>query len=236
MKNCVFIFDFDSTLVTEESLNTLIMSGVDDVFEYKNLQRKIEEISCRGMSGELSMNESLNERIHIRKIRREEIEEKQNGICETLTPGIEDVIKHLQKHSVPIFIISGGLIDFIIPVAEHLNIPVEHCFGNSFVWDRQNVVIGFDEGNPLTQNYGKSTIIEKFIRSKFSDDCQLYMVGDGVTDFEPLERKVVDRFVGFGVNVYREKVEKLAIACGQPYFQKMADFFAYIKELPKPIV
>lgn len=224
-----FIFDFDSTIVTEESLNTLIMSGVDDVFEYKNLQRKIEEISCRGMSGELSMNESLNERIHIRKIRKEEIEEKKKEICEALSLRIEEVINLLQGHSVPIFIISGGLIDFIVPVAEYLNIPVENCFGNSLVFDEKNQVIGFDEENPLTGNNGKSTVIRQYIKPKFLDDFEFCMVGDGVTDFEPFQAGVVNHFIGFGVNVRREKVEKLAIENNQPYFENMEDFTLYMK-------
>jgi phosphoserine phosphatase len=51
-----------------------------------------------------------------------------------LTPGIPELVKLLQSQSKDVFLVSGGFRQVIHPIAESLNIPVDHVFANQLLF------------------------------------------------------------------------------------------------------
>ena len=119
------IFDFDSTIVSIETLDFLI----SDIARQGN--SKIHEITNRAMSGNLSFGESLKMRFASAQLTKKYIIQMQSIICEYITPGVVKSFIKL-KDTYDLYIISGGFLEIIHPVAEKLQIPKKNCFANEF--------------------------------------------------------------------------------------------------------
>ena len=61
---------------------------------------------------------------------------------------------------------------------------------------------GYDEGYPTTRSGGKPEVVARLKREL--QPARVVMIGDGVSDLEA--KPEVDRFVGFGRYLAREKV------------------------------
>lgn len=200
MKKCC-IFDFDSTLVAIESLDFLIASlgqGQDS--------KKIEETTSLAMSGKLSFADSLRIRFEGLKIHKSDIAKVQNSICSEITKGMVEGLNKLKEQS-DIYIISGGFLDIIYPVADKLGIARDHCFANDFVYDG-NEIKGYNKENILANNGGKPIIVSKIIAGK--NYQKIFMIGDGYTDLEVSKALPEVTFCGFGMHAEREAVKKEA--------------------------
>ena len=126
----------------------------------------------------------------------------QNIICDYLTKGaMENIQKIMLEHEV--YIISGGFLEVIYPVAEKLGIKKEHCYANTFIYNGERVS-GYDTSNPLSDNGGKIKIVEQIMQNKHYN--KIYMVGDGYTDLEVAKSNSNIIFCGFGEHVVRKSV------------------------------
>ena len=52
-------------------------------------------------------------------------------------------------------IVSGGFKEFITPVVTEYFIKKENIYANTFVFDENDNIIGYDRENPLSQEGGK---------------------------------------------------------------------------------
>ena len=221
-KKNLFVFDFDSTLVKVESLDELLIAGLKEHGKTEVIP-EIEKITNMGMNGEINLQESIQRRLALAELKQADIENFQEEIIKQITPGIEEIIEWLQSQNHDIYIISGGLLDCILPVAEKLNIPAEYCLANTYTCDTNGFVEKVDEENPLVRSNGKCQIIN---RLKKEQDCPVIIVGDGVSDLIPWQNKMADYFLGFGVNVHRPKIEEQA----ENYFRSTEDLLEFLKE------
>ncbi|MES2961714.1 MAG: HAD-IB family phosphatase [Pseudomonadota bacterium] len=195
--NCA-IFDFDSTLVSIETLDFLIAKTS------QNQAEKVEEITKLAMNGKMTFADSLRARFANSHITKSEIEELKSEICNYITEGFISGIKQL-KFTFDIYIISGGFLEIIYPVAEKLGIAKENCFANNFIYEGEKI-IGFDQSNIMAQNGGKPKIVAQILEKKSYE--KIFMIGDGYTDLEVAKANPDVTFCGFGEHAAREAVIK----------------------------
>lgn len=213
--NCC-IFDFDSTLVSIETLDFLIeKSGVD--------ANRIKTITDTAMGGKMSFSDSLTKRFESVNLTKSDIAALQDQISDFITDGIPNFLQDLESTH-DFYIISGGFLDVIYPAAEKLGITKENCFANDFLYENDKV-IGFNDQNLLSQDGGKVKIAEKNI-IKPNNYQNIFMIGDGYTDFEVSKSNSDITFCGFGGHVIREKVKQEA----EHFFNSFSQMLTFIKE------
>ena len=110
-----------------------------------------------------------------------------------------------KKNRDSIYIISGGFKDFILLVIKDLGIREDHVIANTFVYDEDGRVIGFDEDNPLSNAKGKVNALKKI-----DIQGERIAIGDGWTDYEMKEAGIAQKFYAYCENVKREKVCEVA--------------------------
>ncbi len=208
------IFDFDSTLVSIETLDFLIANSA------KEQKEEIEKITNLAMGGKLSFADSLRLRFAAIKLMRSDIDGLKNSICNYITPGFVEAMKQLNKRA-EIYIISGGFLEIIYPVADKLEIPKANCFANNFLYEGDKI-IGYDAKNILAQNGGKPKIVAEILRNKTYE--KVFMIGDGYTDLEVSKANDKVTFCGFGEHVVRDSVKSAA----QNFFYNVGELTSFI--------
>ncbi|MFM8835057.1 MAG: haloacid dehalogenase-like hydrolase, partial [Cytophagales bacterium] len=119
------------------------------------------------------------------------------------------------------YIISNGFREFIEPVVTEYGIRAENILANEFIFDEREKVIGFDLGNPLSANNGK---VEQL--KKLSLPGDVYVIGDGYTDYEIKHAGLANKFYAFTENVERASVLNKA-----DHVAPSLDEFLYLNKL-----
>ncbi|CAK9305053.1 unnamed protein product [Gordionus sp. m RMFG-2023] len=192
--DCVCI-DFDSTLCETESL--------DDLAEFLGKRNEVEQITKRGMEGELKFEDSLEKRMNILSINQNLYNQflKQNKL--KLTINSQKFIQFLKEHDIPVYIISGGFSDIIHSLVKSLGIKKEMIFANNIIFDKYGNYLDFDRTKMTSYSGGKGKVIQ-YLKDEFRYQ-NIYIIGDGVTDLEACPP--ANGFIGFGGNVIRENVK-----------------------------
>ena len=194
-----FIFDFDSTLVTKETLDEMLKPFLD-----MEKRKEIDETTQMAMNGQITFRESLEKRLKLGGLNKNIVAEVQQDTKNSLTIGIKEFIGELkQLKNVNIFIVSGGFKEIIVPTAKLLNIPETNVFANQFDFNSVGAVIGVKD-NLLLQKQGKVAVI-KDAKNKNIINGKCVMVGDGYTDLETYLYGAVDDFICFCAVVERER-------------------------------
>ena len=196
-----FVFDFDSTIINIESLDFLISKVSNGKYD-----KEIEEITNLGMSGSINLLESITRRMQICSITKQQLQDNANLMTNYITREIDDVIKLIQTKGHNVYIVSGGMIDLILPVALKLNIFHKNCIANEIFFNSDGSFKEINKSSPLLYKNGKSDAIRQLgiLNNK------TIMIGDGYTDLEVnLNNPFID-FIGFGVNIQRDSVKKQA--------------------------
>ncbi len=213
MKNKCAIFDFDSTLVAIETLDFLIAKTSKNHSE-------VEKITQAAMSGKMSFADSLCQRFAEINLKKDDVNQLKNEICNYITDGFLVGLKSLENEF-DFYIISGGFLEIIYPVADKLSIPRQNCFANNFIYEGDKI-IGFDAENILAQNGGKPKIVKKILEKKSYQ--KTFMIGDGYTDLEVFKEIHEVVFCGFGGHVVRDSVVKEA----KNFFYKVDDLISFL--------
>ena len=201
MKN--IIFDFDSTLIKEESLELILAPLLQD---NKNKLLEIEKITNLGMQGNIGFRESLEKRLAIASPTSQSIQDfVENNCPSVLTDGIESLISDLHKNDVTIWIFSGGLAESIRPFADVLNIPRKNIFAVEVNWNTDGSFNSLNNDNGACD----SKLIA-FSKVKHLFDGEIIAVGDGYTDYMLKEAGYADKFVAYTEHVERKNVTQKA--------------------------
>ena len=191
------VFDFDSTLISVESLDVLRA----DRLESPELREQLGRINREGMEGRRSFKSSLRARLELARPTREEMSTFGEGAWRLLTPGMEELIGDLHGRGHAVWIVSGAAREVILPLAARLAVPVERVRAVEFLWDENGELLDLAEENPILE--GKWRALEGL-----SDGWERprFAVGDGITDWELRERGCVDTFIAFTEHVRRDAV------------------------------
>ena len=204
-------FDCDSTLSAVE--------GIDELAREKGLFDEVQRLTNAAMDGEVHLESVYDRRLQLLRPTRGEIRRLEQRYRETVIPDAAAVIAALQFLGKTVFIVSGGLLPAVRPFGEWLGVPAENIRAVDVEYDslsgewwnyqkdhwgeRPDVrYLKHDEG-PLVQSTGKIDVIRRLQKGH---PARSLLVGDGISDLAA--RSAVDRFIGFGGVVRREKVAR----------------------------
>ena len=200
-----FIIDFDSTFTQVEALDILgEISLKSDPKRNEKLQA-IKDITDLGMEGRLSLRESLEQRIEILNANKSQISELVVELKKVVSKSFKRNKEFLQENAEHIYIISNGFKDFITPVVEAYGIKGENVFANEFIYDEDGNITDFNRDIPLSKNNGKPETIKNL-----NLEGDVYVIGDGYTDYEIKASGVANKFYAFTENINRPKVSSKA--------------------------
>lgn len=135
------------------------------------------------------------------------------------------VTKIFKEYRDRIYIVSNGFKEFIVPIVQELGVKPENVFANTFEFDENGDVTGFDHDNVLSSNNGK---VEQLKRLDLKGD--VYVIGDGYTDYEIKAAGLANKFYAFTENVSRENILENA-----DHITPSLDEFLYVNKMNKAI-
>jgi D-3-phosphoglycerate dehydrogenase len=200
-----FIFDFDSTFMKVEALDVLCEVIYQDSAAGVQILSEIQRLTDLGMEGKLSLKESLTQRIQLLQANRDHIGVVIEELKKKVTASVIRNRTFFKQHAENIYIISNGFKEIIIPIVQEYGIKPEHVLANTFKFDHDGKIIGFDEKDELCENQGKVKKIKSL-----NLQGEAIMIGDGYTDYETLEGGAVSKFFAFTENVSRKIVVEKA--------------------------
>ncbi|MEX2593216.1 MAG: phosphoglycerate dehydrogenase [Anditalea sp.] len=227
--NKKFIIDFDSTFTKVEALDILGEISLKKDPKREEKIQAIKDITDKGMEGKLSFRESLEQRMDILKANKSQISELVTALKNKVSMSFQRNKEFFQENAENIFIISNGFKDFITPIVTPYGLKEENIFANEFVYDENDNIIDFNRDNLLSQNNGKPATIKNL---KLEGD--IYVIGDGYTDYEIKASGVANKFYAFTENISRPKVTSKADHIAPSldeilYVNKMNKKFSYPK-------
>lgn len=190
------IFDVDSTLSIE---------GLDVLAAQKGVENQVRAITEAGMNG-ADFRKSISTRLDILRPSRRDMEVLGDWYIDGLVPGAADTIAKLRDANIAVYLVSGGFVESIMPLAKVLHIDPTHVFANRLHFRQDGSYAGYEQENPLANSGGKSTVV-----SSLALKGSVVNVGDGSTDAEIKTMGYSDRFIFYGaVSGLRKMVAEVA--------------------------
>ncbi|MFY0630105.1 MAG: phosphoglycerate dehydrogenase [Flavobacteriaceae bacterium] len=220
-----FVFDFDSTLTSVEALDVLAEITLVNNPKKEEIINEIIEITNLGIDGKISFTESLDRRIKLLNAKKSDLPILIDELRKKVSPSIERNKEFFEKFSEDIYVISCGFKEFIEAIVEEYNVPAKRVYANTFVFDENDVIVGFDAENVLSTHNGKIQCLKDL-----NLDGEVQVIGDGYSDYVTKEAGVADTFFAYTENVSREKTIENA-----DHITPNLDEFLYVNKLPRNI-
>lgn len=220
-----FVFDFDSTLTRVEALDVLAEITLVNNPKKEEIINEIIEITNLGIDGKISFTESLERRIKLLNARKSDLELLIKELREKVSPSIERNKEFFENFSDDIYVISCGFKEFIDDIVKEYNIPTERVYANTFVFDENDIIVGFDTENVLSTHNGKIQCLKDL-----ELEGEVQVIGDGYSDYVTKEAGVADKFFAYTENVEREKTIENA-----DHIAPNLDEFLFVNKLPRNI-
>lgn len=220
-----YVFDFDSTLTRVEALDVLAEMTLQGKSNKSEIIAEIQEITNLGIDGDISFTESLERRIKLLKANKSDLAGLVSELRQKISKSIESNKEFFEKYSDDIYVISCGFKEFIDPIVKEYNIPSDRVYANTFEFDEDGNIIGFDEENPLSQHNGKIECLKQM-----DLDGEVQVIGDGYSDYVMREAGIADKFFAYTENVHRDKA-----ADNADHVTPSLDEFLFVNDLPRNI-
>lgn len=231
-----YIIDFDSTFTSVEALDVLCEIALDKSPKKDQALNEIKRITDQGMAGTMSLRDSLDARLHLLEAHRDHLPILVKRLKKLVSKSFKRNKKFLKKNADHVYIISNGFKEFIFPIVEKYGIKEQHVHANSFVFDKEGNITGFDQNSLLSANKGKPAQI-KALNLK----GEVFVIGDGYTDYEIKEQGMADKFYAFTENIDRPlvsgKADHIAPSLDEfLYHNKMEGALSYPKNRIKVLL
>jgi len=165
----VIVFDMDSTIVD--------MEIIDEMARFCGMGRSVEEITERGMRGEIDFAQSLRERAKCLKgMGVDELKFLAESM--RLTEGAAELLSALKEMGFKVALISGGF-DFFTNVLKD-RLGFDYAFGNHLEVEGGKLT-GRVRGRIIDANR-KAEIVEEICRREGVTREEVVAVGDGAND------------------------------------------------------
>ena len=199
------IIDFDSTFITEESLDELAKYKLRDQPDSQTILNKIKSLTNAGMNGDIPFKQSLDERMEVLNLNRSDINSVSKILSECVTPSFTKNKSFFIENNNKIIILSGGFKELIVPIVDDFGISSSNVFANDFIYNSSEQITGINQDNIMSKNGGKVK------QSKLlSIHGTVHVIGDGYTDYEIKLDGPATHFFAFTENVERKNICKLA--------------------------
>jgi D-3-phosphoglycerate dehydrogenase / 2-oxoglutarate reductase len=224
-KDKYFIIDFDSTFTQVEALDELGELTLQDDENKEQILTEIKNITNSAMDGNSSFTEGLSRRLALLKANKKHLPQLIARLQTKVSESVKRNPEFFQEYADNIFIVSSGFKEFITPIVTRYGIKEENIHANTFVYDEQGNIIGFDPDNVLCLDKGKIKLLEQLALQG-----DVYVLGDGYTDYEIKEAGLANKFYAFTENIARESVIAKA-----EHVAPSLDEFLYQNKLPMAI-
>ncbi|MEO8335215.1 MAG: HAD-IB family phosphatase [bacterium] len=202
------ILDVDSTLCALEGIDWLAERRGGDT------GATVIELTDRAMRGDIALDAVYGERLALVHPSRDEIAALADAYAQSLAPQAAYAILRMRAAGKRVVLVSGGVREAILPIAERLGIPSRDVHAVSVRFDADGAYAGFDTSSPLTTATGKRIVAESLALPR-----RILAVGDGATDLAM--RPAVDAFAAYTGFVRREAVVNSADAVLTSFDQLM---------------
>ena len=165
------VFDADSTLASIEGIDWL---GAQ---RGRAVGLEIQTLTDRAMSGELPLEQVYAARLDLIKPTRNEIAALGTVYVAAVEQGAAQLITDLQASGVRVAIVSGGLRDALLPLADHLGVSRDAVHAVELLHDADGHYVSLASAQSLSQQDGKPRVVRGLALPFRSA-----MVGDGSTD------------------------------------------------------
>lgn len=220
-----YVFDFDSTLTRVEALDVLAEMTLNGKSDKDEIIKEIQKITNLGIDGDISFTESLERRIKLLHANKDDLEGLVKELRSKISKSIESNKEFFEKYADDIYVISCGFKEFIDPIVKEYNIPSDRVYANTFKFDEEGNIIGFDENNVLSQHNGKIDCLRQM-----DLEGEVQVIGDGYSDYVMREAGIAHKFFAYTENVHREKAANNA-----DYVTPSLDEFLFVNKLPRNI-
>lgn len=217
-----FIIDFDSTLVQVEALEELAEISLKNDPDKESIISRIKNITNSGMEGKLPISESLSQRIKLLHAHKKHIEMLVKVLENKITPSFLHNKNFFKLYADNIYVISNGFKEYIAPVLAQFDIPDKNIFANSFEYDENGDIVGFERKNIIAGENGKLELLKSL-----QLNGEIYVLGDGYTDYQLKEAGTRTKFFAFTENVKRD-----AAVNNADYVVQSFDEFLITNKLP----
>src|ERR1700743_1618003 len=220
-----FIIDFDSTFTQVEALDERARISLKNHPDREKIYQQIEDLTNASMEGRLSFTQSLEARVKLLQANREHLKQLITHLKKKVSTSFSRNTIFFKNHQDEVLIVSGGFKEFIIPVVTEYHIKKENIYANTFEFDDEGNIIGYDHSNPLSQEGGKVKLLKEL---KLEGD--IYGIGDGYSDFQLKESGLIKKFFAFTENIERKSVAERA-----DHITPSFDALLFINKLPRAI-
>ena len=193
------VFDCDATLSALE--------GIDELAAQAGVAEKVSSLTHRAMNGDIPLEAIYGERLALIRPPRAALAAIARRYCEVIVPGARETIAALQARGIKTAIVSGGLLDAVLPLAAAVGVAAADTFAVSLQFDAVGNYLHYIE-NPLTTAGGKAAVVAAW--KKRHGLKHVVMVGDGMSDVAARAPDAADRIIGYGGVVERAAVRTAA--------------------------
>ncbi|GHE37329.1 HAD-IB family phosphatase [Sphingobacterium griseoflavum] len=224
MKN-YYIIDFDSTFTQVEALDELARISLENHPDREQIYQQIEDYTNLAMEGKISFRESLAGRVQLLNANRSHLDKLVSQLKKKVSRSFGRNKEFFRKNEDTAWIVSGGFKEFITPVVTPYHIKKENIYANTFKFDKEGNIVGYDENNPLSDEGGKVKLLKAL-----QIDGRIFGIGDGYSDFQLKESGLIEKFFAFTENISRQSVTEKA-----DHITPSFDEFLYVNDLPRAI-
>lgn len=224
MKN-YYIIDFDSTFTQVEALDELARISLEGNPDQEKVYKEIERYTNLAMEGKISFRESLAGRISLLKANKTHLKQLVTHLKKKVSKSFDRNRDFFKQNADTAWIVSGGFKEFITPVVSPYGIKTENIYANTFKFDDEGYIIGYDDQNPLSDEGGKVKLLQEL-----NIQGRIFGIGDGYSDFQLKESGMIEKFFAFTENISRQSVTDRA-----DHVTPSFDEFLYVNNLPRAI-
>lgn len=224
MKN-YYIIDFDSTFTQVEALDELARISLENHPDRDKIYQQIEDYTNLAMEGKISFRESLTGRVQLLNANKSHLDKLVSQLKKKVSRSFGRNKEFFKENKDTALIVSGGFKEFITPVVTPYHIQKKNIYANTFKFDEEGNIIGYDENNPLSDEGGKVKLLKEL-----KLDGRIFGIGDGYSDFQLKESGLIEKFFAFTENISRKSVTEKA-----DHITPSFDEFLYVNDLPRAI-
>src|SRR5690606_40113481 len=121
---------------------------------------EIQRITNLGIDGDISFTESLEKRIKLLNAHKNDLDGLVELLRQKISKSIESNKEFFQNYSDDIYVISCGFKEFIDPIVKEYNIPSNKVYANTFKFDVDGFIVGFDKENVLASHKDRKSVVK----------------------------------------------------------------------------
>lgn len=190
-KKGTVIFDFDLTLIPEESTVAVLKRAIKGNHHYENLLTEITSNKKQKKIIYPLWKLYIYQRL-IYKIDKNSVDNYISELSQNILPEVADIIQLLKSRSIDVKILSCGYGDWIIPICKAWGISSENIITNKLVWFNNRAIAV--SPSKLNTSDGKKKVIMDWYK-KGNLKSPVLLVGDGKQEQNAFRSGLGDAFI-----------------------------------------